>query len=398
MATNNFLTFTNTDTGTNLPTQGDYAVDAQRDIGNQPGVASSKLNNKAIRQSSFITSQLAQFIANTSGLNMLDVDGGEAAILAAMYDALVNRASNALINVGIAASVATSALTVALKTSLGVDASATTPVVLGFRNGTLTTGNFSRVSATAAVSATVPSGATLGTQDGIPANLYLYALNNAGTIELGICNGLLDEGALQTSTALTTGSDSAYVLYSTSARSNVAVRLLGRVSITEATAGTWATGATALALAPFPTAPQQPTTTWVPTCTGFGTVSATSMFFGRSNDRLIGQGSFTIGTPAASTASFTLPSLHIDPNKMAASRIVHVGEMYRVSAGAAYPNVNYGPYPLVYNPADTTKIYFSTAGAGGGGDLFALANGNVVSSTAGESISVNFNVPIAEWA
>jgi len=48
MATNNFLPFSPTDTGTNLLTQVEYAAATDRTIGNQPGVASSKLNNKAI--------------------------------------------------------------------------------------------------------------------------------------------------------------------------------------------------------------------------------------------------------------------------------------------------------------------------------------------------------------
>jgi len=41
MATNNMLPFCGTDTGTNLPTQGDYAIDPNRAIGNSPGAAST---------------------------------------------------------------------------------------------------------------------------------------------------------------------------------------------------------------------------------------------------------------------------------------------------------------------------------------------------------------------
>ncbi len=72
MATNNFLPFAPTDTGTNLLTQSEYAVASDRTNGNQPGVASSKLNNKAIRQSAFITSQFAQFVSDQSNTDVLD--------------------------------------------------------------------------------------------------------------------------------------------------------------------------------------------------------------------------------------------------------------------------------------------------------------------------------------
>lgn len=69
---NNFLTFCPTDTGTNLLTQADYSVDTDRTNGNQPGVARSKLVNKAMRQSAFVSSQLAQFVADNTGTDVLD--------------------------------------------------------------------------------------------------------------------------------------------------------------------------------------------------------------------------------------------------------------------------------------------------------------------------------------
>lgn len=87
MSTNNFLPFCNTDTGTNLPTQGDYLVDPNRDIGAQPGIASSKLNNKPIRQATAITSQIAQYIANKTATDVLD-DGNMTKLLAQINAAI----------------------------------------------------------------------------------------------------------------------------------------------------------------------------------------------------------------------------------------------------------------------------------------------------------------------
>ena len=69
---NNFLTFAPTDTGTNLLTQGEYAIAPDRTNGNQPGVASSKLNNKAIRQSAFVVSQVAEYVSVQTGTDTLD--------------------------------------------------------------------------------------------------------------------------------------------------------------------------------------------------------------------------------------------------------------------------------------------------------------------------------------
>lgn len=81
MPVNNFLPFCPTDTGTNLLSQPDYSVATDRDVGNQPGVASSKLVNKSIRQATFITSQIAQFISDQTGQDVVD-DANTAALLA----------------------------------------------------------------------------------------------------------------------------------------------------------------------------------------------------------------------------------------------------------------------------------------------------------------------------
>lgn len=69
---NNFLPFCPTDSGTNLDTQGAYAVATDRTSGNQPGVARSKLVNKALRQANYIASQVAQYLADKTGTDLLD--------------------------------------------------------------------------------------------------------------------------------------------------------------------------------------------------------------------------------------------------------------------------------------------------------------------------------------
>ena len=72
MATNEILPFASTNTGTNLLTQAEYASDAQRTTGHQPGIARSKLENKALRQASLLASGLAEFIADYQANNVTD--------------------------------------------------------------------------------------------------------------------------------------------------------------------------------------------------------------------------------------------------------------------------------------------------------------------------------------
>jgi len=72
MATNEILPFATDDIGTNLLTQAEYVVDEQREIGHQPGIARSKLANKAMRQASLLAAGLAEFIADYQANNVTD--------------------------------------------------------------------------------------------------------------------------------------------------------------------------------------------------------------------------------------------------------------------------------------------------------------------------------------
>jgi hypothetical protein len=129
-------------------------------------------------------------------------------------------------------SVASSALTVTLN-----------PTVLDFRSATIGSGTVNTRTISTAISAVVPSGATLGTTNAVLSKVTLIALDNAGTVELAVCNGSLslDESTLISTTVLDAASDSATVIYSATARTNVPFRIVGYVESTQATAGTWAT-------------------------------------------------------------------------------------------------------------------------------------------------------------
>ena len=150
--------------------------------------------------------------------------------------------SEALVNHSLAATVAANALTIALKDSAGANPSAGSPVKIAFRSATLTSGDITTVSTTAAVSTVISSGSTAGHTSTVAGDLYIGALNNAGTVELCWSTRPFDENALISTTAEggAGAADSATVIYSTTARSNVAVRYLGKLVSTQTTAGTWA--------------------------------------------------------------------------------------------------------------------------------------------------------------
>ena len=136
----------------------------------------------------------------------------------------------------IAASVASNALTLTLN-----------PTTLDFRSATAGAGAVTAaVQIASALNITVPSGATLGTSNATAAQLALIVAYNGGSPVLCVANtagGLsLDETGTISPTTISGGSNSAGVVYSASAVSaGSPYRVVGYVTVTEATAGTWAT-------------------------------------------------------------------------------------------------------------------------------------------------------------
>lgn len=141
----------------------------------------------------------------------------------------------------ISASVASNALTLTLN-----------PTNLDFRSATLGSGTINTRTVAAAISLVISSGSTLGTTNGTLARLAVLALDNAGTVELAVVNlsggvNLDESGVISTTAEGAAGAaDSASVIYSQTARSNVPYRLLGFIELTQATAGTWATAPSAV--------------------------------------------------------------------------------------------------------------------------------------------------------
>lgn len=135
----------------------------------------------------------------------------------------------------ISASVAANALT--------ISASA---LSLDFRSTTLGSGTVTRVSGTPS-NLVISSGSTLGTTSAVQSDIVVLAINNAGTIELAAVNlaggvDLTETGLISTTAEGGAGAaDSATTIYSTTARTNVAYRVIGIIRSTQATAGTWAT-------------------------------------------------------------------------------------------------------------------------------------------------------------
>ena len=150
-------------------------------------------------------------------------------------------------NLSIATSVGSSALTIAVKTQSGSNASGGDPINVGIRDAS---GGYTQRTITAALSLVVSSGSTLGQASALTARLFIYLIDNAGTLELAVSQTLYPDNQTISTTAEggAGAADSGTVIYSTTARSNVNFRLIGTLQNTQTTAGTWASAGSNLRL------------------------------------------------------------------------------------------------------------------------------------------------------
>jgi len=160
----------------------------------------------------------------------------------------MNKDVRLLSNAGltVVANTPTNGLTITLTQANGSALAAThkDKCVVEFRSATLASGSVVFREVTAAISTVITSGSTAGFFAAKAEKLHIYLIDNAGTVELAWSGSdIWDEAALQSTTAEggAGAADSKTTLYSTTARSNVAIRYLGYALLTEATPGTWVT-------------------------------------------------------------------------------------------------------------------------------------------------------------
>lgn len=191
-------------------------------------------------------------IAPDSSTTKVLTSGGSSANPTWQDPAAAPSSSQEISNLAIEATVAASAMTVSVKQqNLSNPSTGASAVKYGIRSTTATTGSYTQQSVTSALSIVVPSGATLGCASGVACTLYVYTFDYDNTPK--VCIGgtkIFDQGSMVTSVAIDTGADSGDVLYCDAAYTKP-IRIIGRITTTQATAGTWATEETELSLWPF---------------------------------------------------------------------------------------------------------------------------------------------------
>ena len=131
--------------------------------------------------------------------------------------------------------------------------------LINFRDPTISQGDAIWANITSGVSITLPTGATLGTSNGVPFRVWIFAAYNSGTPVLGVATCSSSSGVLpcrtwevqqKSGTAITSGATSLGTLYTASTVTNDAVRIIGYAEYSSGltTAGTWASGPTKVQL------------------------------------------------------------------------------------------------------------------------------------------------------
>lgn len=305
-----------------------------------------------------------------------------------------------LTNLSLAASVGSSALTISLKTKAGTDPSSGDSVKIGFRSSTAATGTYSQRTATAATSVVVSSGSTLGHKDAKSHFIYVYALDNSGTVELAVSSAFFDEGTRKSTTAEggAGASDSQTAIYSTTARTNVPIRCIGRMRSTQTTAGTWAAVPTEISLQPFAYSEisDQSTLKVNFTPTNFGTVGGEDYVVRRVGDCMEVMATWTNGTGSAADGYLALPTGYtIDTSKFGGGGVVYmVGNGFVLDNGAGTLfNGNGRHFAVIYDGSLNSRVFISTSGASA---AFVKTDGDQFSAS--DRMVMRFTIPITEWA
>lgn len=193
--------------------------------------------------------------------NAAIIPGGEATIYSngtAWYGTIFpfTGPSDFMANLGITTSVASKALSAYLKTASGSDPTAYNPALLAFRSTTTTANAPILRPVTAQTSCTLSSGSSLGFAAAENGRIYVWAIDNAGTIELAFSRTadiFSEENLVSTVAEGGAGAaKSSLTMYATWARPTVACRLLGYIEVQSgAVAGEWDNAVSKVQIAGF---------------------------------------------------------------------------------------------------------------------------------------------------
>ena len=133
---------------------------------------------------------------------------------------------------------------------------------------------------------------------------------------------------------------------------------------------------------------------YTPTITGLGTVTNLIAEYARIGEEIAVKGSLIAGTPTASNFSISLPS-GLNVKSSLGNSKQHIGKAQVLVSGATASSA-YSDYQTLFtDPSTSASVVYAAFQTGSG--VFQKVPGNSFVS-AGNSLTFEFRVPIAEWA
>lgn len=301
-------------------------------------------------------------------------------------------------NYSLTAAVAANALTINLKDKGGSTASSTSQVKVGMRSATAATGTYVQRYVGGALSVVVPSSATLGHVSAMDQYIWVYLVDNAGTPELAVSGvKLFSENSIVSTTAISAAATSGTVMYSTSARTNVACRLIGRMLSQQATAGTWATAIAEITLDPRPVVNMTDWESWTPTAN----FTSNATFTGKkrragSNIELQINVAFSGATDGVNYA-FNMPSgISLDATNTLNTDTTN----WRLPGIATYRDAGTASYCLFIQYINATTFGLMVEGTTGSflSQASTLSNTTPATVANGDYIYIWTSFPVAGWS
>lgn len=299
-------------------------------------------------------------------------------------------------NLGISTAVGSSNFAISLTQSDGVTSPAAGSGAVALAIKTISSsGAYSIVTQSSALSVTALSGATFGLVASASSYVWIYAINDASVMDLGLSAAVFDDGALNPTVPISAASTSNSILYTASSHSgSVGTRLIGRLTVSEGVIGTWDRPADQVSLFPVPTIKVTDWTAYTPTFSqGLGSVSAINFHWKRLGADLYVTGIFVTGTTnAATAATVSLPAGNtFDSTKIAQRTLLGPVQEAQTTGGAVYNAVYLG------STSQTAMVYTLRTGAGGATPLGAPAASIVLFSSDVVSITTS-GMPILGWS
>ena len=144
-------------------------------------------------------------------------------------------------NIGFSVVVASNIMAVTLKTRNGQNPTASDPIKVSFRDNTASSSIWKIRKTAATQYLNIVEGATLGTVNSVLSRIYVYLIDNLGSLELAVSQKYYDGTHVINTVAMTISSDSLNVIYSSSARTGVPITCIGHIETIQAVAGEWVT-------------------------------------------------------------------------------------------------------------------------------------------------------------